>query len=106
MSRLRGWVLIGLGTFLIVLMGGISIVVAPIVAGSKNPEATTRFTGSIPEGAVMFGVFSLVAMFGAVAVVSGVSLIRYGGINRRLFVTVLWMSGALLVFTELLLIFF
>jgi hypothetical protein len=106
MSRLRGWVLVCLGTFLILLVGGISIAVPPILADSKNPEATTRFTGSIAEAAIMFGVFSLVVMFGVVAVVSGASLVRQGEINRRLLVTVLWMSGTLLAFSELLLFFF
>ena len=45
-SKVMGWVLVGLGTFLIVLMGGLSFIAARIIAGSKNPEATTRFTGS------------------------------------------------------------
>jgi hypothetical protein len=106
MSRLRGWALICLGTFLIVLMGGLSVLVAGIIAGSKNPEATTRFTGHATDALYMYGVFSLVLMFGAVAVVSGVSEIRHGKIDRRLLVPVLWTGAALLVFGEFLLLVF
>jgi hypothetical protein len=105
-ARVRGWVLVFLGTFLIVLMGGLSVIVARIIAGSKNPEATTRFTGHATDALYMYGVFSLVLMFGAVAVVSGVSEIRHGKIDRRQLIPVLWICAALFVFGELLLLVF
>ena len=105
-SKVIGWVLVGLGTFLIVLMGGLSFIVARIIAGSKSPEATTRFTGSIAEAAAMYGVFSLVFMFGCVAAVAGVTRIRTGEIDRRMLIPVFCVSGVLLLFAQLLLLFF
>ena len=104
-SKAIGWALVALGTFLIVLTGGLSFLVARIIAGSKNPEATTRFTGSMAEAAAMYGVFSLVFMFGSVAAIAGVTRIRTGRIDRRMLIPVFWISGALLVFAEQLLFF-
>jgi hypothetical protein len=102
-ARVIEWVLVGLGTFLIAGIGGVCFVVARIIARSGNPESTTRFAGHAIEAAAMYGVFGLVLMFGVVTVLSGVSRIRYGKIDRRQLVPVLWMFGALLVFGELLL---
>lgn len=105
-SKVMGWVLAALGTFLIVLLGGLSFLVARIIAASDNPEATTRFTGSIAEGAILYGVFSLVFMLGVVAAIAGVTRIRTGKIDRRMLIPVFGVGGALLVFGEVLLLFF
>ena len=104
--RRLGWVLVGIGTFLVVFMAGVSLVVGRIIARSGNPEAGTRFTGDTSDAAIMFGVFGVIALFGLAAVTAGASQIRHGRTNARLVGVALALGGALFVFGQLVLLFF
>ena len=103
--RVLGWVLTGLGAFLVVFMAGLSIVVGRIIARSGNPEAATTYTGGSTQAAIMFGIFGFVALFGLVAIGAGASQIRSGKINRRTVAVVLVLGGAIFAGAQLSLIF-
>lgn len=103
--RIFGWVLVSLGTFLVVFMAGLSVVVGRIIAGS-DPEATTRFSGSATEAAIIFGVFGVIGLFGLAAITAGASSIRHGRTNARLVGVVLAFGVALFVLGQLVVVFF
>jgi hypothetical protein len=69
--RALGGVLVGIGLFLVLFMGAITVLVAGIVAGSNDPNATTRFDGGTKELVIIFGLFALVIAFGLACVVGG-----------------------------------
>jgi len=100
-----GWVLVGLGAFLVVFMAGLSLVIGRIIARSSNPEATTRFTGDASDAAIMFGIFGFIALFGLLGIAAGASQIRHGKVNRRMVTLVLVLGGAIFAGAQLSLIF-
>ena len=103
--RTLGWVLVGLGVFLVVFMAGLSLVIGRIIARSGNPEPTTRFTGDASQAAIMFGIFGFIALFGLLGIATGASQIRRGKVNRRMVTVVLVLGGAIFVGAQLSLIF-
>ena len=103
--RTLGWVLVGLGAFLVVFMAGLSLVIGRIIARSSNPEATTRFTGDASDAAIMFGIFGFIALFGLLGIAAGASQIRQGKVNRRMVTLVLVLGGAIFAGAQLSLIF-
>ena len=103
--RRLGWVLVGIGTFLVVFMAGLSYVVGRIIARSGNPEAGTRFTGDTSDAAIMFGIFGVIALFGLLGMVAGASQIRQGRVNRRMVTVVLVLGVAIFVGAQLSLLF-
>ena len=103
--RRLGWVLVGLGSFLVVFMAGLSLVIGRIIARSGNPEATTRFTGDAGQAAIIFGIFAFIALFGLVGIAAGASQIRYGKVNRRLVTVISILGVALFVLGHLVLWF-
>jgi predicted nucleic acid-binding Zn ribbon protein len=103
--RRLGWVLVGIGAFLVVFMAGLSFVVGRIIARSGNPEATTRFTGDASQAAIMFGIFAFIALFGVLGMAAGASQIRHGKVNRRMVTVVLILGVTIFVGGQLSLIF-
>ena len=103
--RRLGWVLVGLGAFLVVFMAGLSLVFGRIIARSGNPEATTRFTGDASQASIIFGIFAFIALFGLVGMGAGASQIRHGKVNRRLVTVILALGVALFVLGHLVLWF-
>lgn len=69
--RALGGVLVGLGLFLVIFMGAITVIVAGIIAASNDPNATTRFSGGTKEIVLIFSLFGLVIAFGAACTVGG-----------------------------------
>ena len=104
--RILGWVLLGLGAFLVVFMGGLTVVVGGVIAQSGNPEATHRFTGDRMQAAMMFGVFGVIALFGLGTAVAGALQIRQGRANARVLSVVLLLGGAIFVSGGLVAFFF
>ena len=101
-----GWVLLGLGAFLLVFMGALSVVVGGVIAQSGNPEATHRFTGDRMQAAIMFGVFGTIALFGLGTAVAGAFQIRHGRANARVLSVVLLLGGAIFGSAGLVVLFF
>lgn len=101
-----GWVLLCLGAFLVVFMGGLSVIVAGAIEHSGNPEATHRFTGDKVQAAILFGVFGVIALFGLGTAVAGALQIRQGRANARVLSVVLLLGGAIFVSGGLVAFFF
>jgi len=92
--RITGWILIGLGVFLTVFMGWITIVVINIMIHSGDPDATTRFTGGPGMKAFTFGVFGVVIAFGLLAILNGAWQVRYSKRNPHFINWMLWLATA------------
>ncbi|HNU08916.1 MAG TPA: hypothetical protein PKO33_14205, partial [Pyrinomonadaceae bacterium] len=70
--RIRGGVLVGVGLFLVVLMGGIAVVVGLIVLNAANDPANAKKLNN--ESGALLGVAALFAgviAFGINSIVSG-----------------------------------
>jgi hypothetical protein len=90
-----GWVLVLLGSFLVLFMGGLGIMLAGIIAGSGQPGASTRFTGGPQDVLLIAGIFGLVISFGLAAIVGGVWQIWFGKPNRKVMVVMFVVAGLL-----------
>jgi hypothetical protein len=98
--RALGWLLVGLGSFLVIFMGAITIYVANIVSHTGEPGATSTFTGSAEMAFFMFGLFGLVLIFGVACVASGAWQVRHAKPNRKLMFLVLGLGILFLVIGE------
>ena len=101
--RTLGWVLVGLGMFLVIFMAGVSYVVGRIIL-KADPESTTRYTGDATGAIVIFSILGAVMLFGMVGLAAGVSQVRTGRINRRMVAVVVAFGVALFVGAQLSLI--
>ena len=99
--RVLGGVLLALGIFLVLFMGAITVIVAGIVAGSNDPNATTRFNGGTKELAIIFGLFALVIAFGATSAIAGGLQLARGRRSRTAVRVILGLFIALVVVGEL-----
>ncbi len=99
--RVLGGVLLGVGLFLVLFMGAITVVVAGIVANSNDPNATTRFDGGTKELAIIFGLFGLVIAFGATSAVAGGVQLARGRRSKTMVRVLLGLFIALVVVAEL-----
>ena len=99
--RVLGGVLVGIGLFLVLFMGAISILVAGIVANSNDPNATSRFEGGTKELAIIFGLFGLIIAFGATSAVAGVMQLVRGRRSKMMVRVILGIFIALIVVAEL-----
>jgi uncharacterized membrane protein len=95
--RILGWVLVLLGGFLVVFMGGLGILLAGIIAGSGQPGNSTRFTGGPEDVMFIVGIFGLVIAFGLAAMAGGAWQIWFGKPNRIVMVVMFVVAGILWV---------
>ena len=101
LSLVLGALLAGGAAYLIVLIAG-------IVARSDDPGATTRFSGTGWQLALVYGVLGYVLLHGAVAVFMGVWTLRRGRRSPRLvrvvmgFYVVFWVVAMLVQLLSLL----
>jgi hypothetical protein len=80
--RVRGWILLAAGLFLVLLMGAITIGVAPAMLDPGVETGGTTFTGSDEQAQVFLGLFALVILFGALCIVNGLYMIATGARSR------------------------
>jgi hypothetical protein len=73
--RVRGWILIVVGAFLVLLMGGITVLVTVNLS---------HFTGNSIQLVSMFLMFGLVIVIGIFSLVTGAWQIKYGKRNKIL----------------------
>ncbi|MCM3906108.1 MAG: hypothetical protein ND866_30860 [Pyrinomonadaceae bacterium] len=95
--RILGWVLVLLGSFLVIFMGGLGIILGGIIAGSGQPGNSSRFTGGPEDVLFIFAIFGLVIAFGLVSVAAGAWQIWFGKPNKILRVTMFVVAGLLLL---------
>ena len=74
-SAARGWLLLILGLFLVMFMGGITINMAPRMLDPGREIAGSTFTGTAEQARVFLGLFALVILCGIVSTVYGIFMI-------------------------------
>ncbi len=95
--RILGWLLVILGSGLVVFMGGLGLVLGNIIAKTGQPGRTTRFTGGPEDVMLIIGVFGLVIAFGLASIAGGVWQIWYGKRNNKVMVLMFVVAGILWV---------
>jgi hypothetical protein len=93
--RRRGWLLIGIGGFLMAMMTATIAAGAYVIVQSNQPGATNRFEGGPVIAAFLFGVLGMVWIIGLASLENGIWLLRYGRRNRPLVKATLYICGAL-----------
>lgn len=94
--RRRGWVMIGMGSFVLALMTGIIVMIALVMLRSGDPGATTRFEGNRLMAVLVFLVLGLAWLFGLAALENGIWLLRHGRRNATLVKVTVWLCLALM----------
>lgn len=103
--RALGGVLVGLGLFLVVFMGAITVIVAGIIINTGDPNATTRFSGGTKEAVLIFSLFGLVIAFGAACTVGGAAQLARGRRSKTAARVVFGLFIALAVVAQIIFIF-
>jgi hypothetical protein len=70
--RRLGFALIGIGILLVIMMGIITMAVAPMIFSSGAETSGARFTGTPQQGLMILGMFGLLIVFGIAATLAGV----------------------------------
>lgn len=95
--RVRGWVLVGLGLFLVLFMGAIAWSLLPsMLQPGKEMADGSLWTGTEAQTEIALGVFALVILFGLLSLINGVWMIRTGRPNRPLVVGGLLIAAMLI----------
>ncbi|MBA2526736.1 MAG: hypothetical protein H0V18_13285 [Pyrinomonadaceae bacterium] len=95
--RILGWLLVFLGSGLVIFMGGLGIILGGIIAETGQPGKTTRFTGGPEDVLFIFAIFGLVISFGLASIAGGAWQIWYGKPNRMVMVVMFLVAGLLFV---------
>ncbi|MCM3870024.1 MAG: TMEM199/VMA12 family vacuolar ATPase assembly factor [Pyrinomonadaceae bacterium] len=95
--RILGWVLVLLGAFLAIFMGGLGVVLGGIISRTGQPGETSRFTGGPEVVLFIVAIFGLVIFFGLLSIAAGVWQIWYGKPNTPLRVLMFVVAGLLVL---------
>lgn len=76
--RMRGWVLVAVGLFLLLFMGAIAWNLAPIMLRPGVEVDGSSFTGTAAQGQIFLGLFGLVGLFGAMSIANGAWMMATG----------------------------
>ncbi|HYG30798.1 MAG TPA: hypothetical protein VD887_11360 [Allosphingosinicella sp.] len=94
-GRARGWLLLGLGLFLVVFMGAIAATVGgPLLHAGAEVDGTT-FTGTADQAQTVIQLFGAVILFGAVTAAYGTYMIVTGRQSRFFLIASLLLFGLL-----------
>ena len=80
--RRRGWVLLTCGLFLVGLMGAVTWNMLPTLLYPERAYAEGTFTSTPDEARTFLNLFLLVILFGALAIVNALYMIRTGRQSR------------------------
>ena len=95
--RILGWLLVLIGTGLVIFMSGLGIILGGMIADSGQPGKTARFTGSSQDVLFIAAIFGLVISFGLASMVGGAWQIWFGKPNRKVMVVMFVVAGLLWV---------
>ena len=98
--RILGWLLLVIGTGLVLFMGTLGIYLGRIITQTPESGSSTRFTGGPQDVALIMAVFGLVISFGIASMAGGVWQIKYGKPNRKLMVGMFLLAGILFVIAK------
>lgn len=90
--RRSGWVLVCTGSFLILLMAGLTVIMANIMLNPGDSRTSSHFTGTSQDAMFMFGVFGLVFAIGFASLAAGIWQVKYGKRNMKLTIAVLGLA--------------
>ena len=76
--RIRGWILVPLGLFLVLLMGAIAWTLLPPLLSPGIEAGGSTFTGTEEQAQLIFGIFGLVIAFGMLCIANGSFMIATG----------------------------
>jgi membrane protease YdiL (CAAX protease family) len=93
--RRRGFVLVFLGLLLVVMMGIITVLVAPIMLSAGASPGRAGFTGTQEQALLILGLFGLVIVFGVAAIGAGLWQIATG--RRSIWVVIVILALAFLL---------
>lgn len=96
-SKARAWILIVIGLFLILLMGGITLAMAPMLL---NPgvasDGGSSFDGTAEQARMVLALFLVVIGFGVSSTLNGIYMLKTGR-QSRAFIVAAIILGLLLV---------
>jgi hypothetical protein len=99
--RMRGWLLLACGLFLVLFMGWIAWNLFPSLVRPGVDYENGTFTGTKDQAQMILGLFGLVILFGALGTVNATYMIVTGRQNRVFVIVTLLLAVALAVFAWL-----
>jgi MFS family permease len=97
--RVRGWLQLVIGLFLVGFMGTITYRLAPSLLGIYTTEDGGKFTGTPEQAKMILSLFGLVIGFGFMSMVSGLWQIVTGRRNKWIFIFMLALFVILIFFS-------
>lgn len=96
-SKARAWVLIILGLFLVVMMGAITIGMAPMLLDpGAESDGGSSFSGTAEQARMILYLFGVVIAFGVAATANGLVMLKTGQ-QSRIFIIINIILGVLLL---------
>jgi len=96
-SKMRGWLLLVLGLFLVLFMGWIAIALLPTLSAPGREIADgSRFTGDAGQARMILLLFAMVIAFGFVSIAYGAYMIATGRQNRLFMIASLGVAAILI----------
>jgi hypothetical protein len=96
--RVRGWILLCCGLFLVLFMGWIAWALSPMLLYPERAISEGSFTGTPEQAHTFFNLFLMVILFGALGTVNAIYMISTGRQNRWFVIGTLVLAAALFVF--------
>jgi hypothetical protein len=93
--RIRGWLLLVCGLFLVLFMGAITWNMLPMLLYPEQAIAAGRFTGTPDQARTFLSLFLMVILFGALGTVNATYMITTGRQNRWFVIVTLVLAAAL-----------
>lgn len=92
-----GWVMLACGLFLLLLMGTITLLTAPmLLRPGVETDGGAEFTGTPQQAFIVLGIFGLVLLFGLAATIHGAIQVTTGRQSTKSIVLILALAGVLI----------
>ena len=95
--RRLGFVLMPLGLLLVMMMGTITIILAPMMFSAGQSTTGSRFTGTPEQAVLIFGFFGIIIVFGFACMAGGLFQIVTGRRSIWIIVIVLGLTFLMIV---------
>jgi len=96
--RTRGWVLLVLGLFILLLMGTITWKLSPMLLYPEQAYAEGTFTGTPEQAHTFLNLFLMVILFGLLGTANAIYMISTGRQNRWFVIGTLALAAGLYMF--------